>query len=437
VITQHRIALRAALPLLLAPALPSTSYGFAEIARGALLLETTASATYDSYFLGTADNAPDTIYTLHPSLRYTRNAGRGTIAASAGMAFNRYETNTDLDSDDIRANLSIKLPTVEGARLDGNFTASYTEATVVDIVVNDRVATESFNLGLSLNYRTGDRTSLKEAFNYSNSVRDAYSDQETLSNDLTFTYEGFLRGTSLSLSHSMELTTTSGDNYTGVGLDQQSHGLNLGLSRPIYDSIIGSLNYGYSILTRSDAEVAPGTDNKTTSSYISASVSGPFLPRRYFPKLTSSASLSYSQPAFAGVNDSSGKFLSGDLSVSWAARERTSFTIAATRSMQLSVVDTATENTRLGIGFNQTIGRSTSLAGNLGYNWITHRGSDRNDSIFDAGLTLSHTFNKYLRASTGYTFARNDSSSTGFQPGRFAPRDYERHTATGSLTVTF
>ncbi len=430
---QHRIALL----LLLAPAATSTSYGFAEIARGALLLETTASATYDSYFLGTADNDPDTIYTVHPSLRYTRNAGRGTISASAGMAFNRHQKNTDVDSDDIRTSLSIKLPTVEGARLDGNFNASYNEATIVDVAVNDRIATETFSAGLGLNYRTGDRTSLTETFTYNNSTRAIYSDQEMLSNRLAFIYEGFLRNTSLNLTHAMTLTNTSGDNFTGVGLDQESHNFSLGLSRPVYANIIGSLSYGYSILQRSSAEAA-GFDNKTTSSYINASINGPFLPRRYFPKLDSSASISYSQSAFAGLNDNASKFLSGEIAISWQARERTSFNVNATRGLQLSAADTSTENTRTSAGFNQSIGRSTNLAGSVGYSWVSHRGVSRKDTILDAGLNLSHTFNKYLRASLGYTYEDNNSDASGFQPTtRFAPRNYERQTATGSVTVTF
>ena len=429
---QHRIALL----LILAPTATTLSYGFAEIARGSLLLETTASATYDSYFLGTVDNDPDTIYTVYPSLRYSRNAGRGSINASAGMAFNRHQKNTDVDSDDIRTSLSLKLPTVEGARLDGNFTASYNEATVVDIAVNDRIATETFAAALGFNYRTGDRTRLTESLTYNNTSRAIYSDQEMLSNRLSLIYEGFLRNTSLNFTHAMTLTETSGDNFTGVGLDQQSHNFSLGLSRPIYANIIGSLSYGYSILERSSAE-SVGFDNKTTSSYINASVNGPFLPRRYFPKLDSSASISYSQSAFAGLNDNASKFLSGNIAISWQARERTSFDIHATRSMQLSAADTATENTRVGGGFNQSIGRSTNLAGSVGYSWVSHRGVTRKDTILDAGLTLSHPFNKYLRASLGYTYEDNNSHATGFQPSRFAPRNYERQTATGSVTVTF
>ena len=432
----HRPALRIALPLVLVPAATSTCFGFAEIARGALLLQTTASATYDSYFLGTVSNDPDTIYTLFPSLRYTRNAGRAQLGASAGVAFNRYEKNQDLDSEDLRANASIDLPTAQGSRLTGSFTADYNESTVIDYTVNDRVATETFSANLGFRYRLGARMQLSESLGYSTSSREIYSDQETLSNTVTFTYDDFLRGTALDVSHGANFTQSSGDNYAGVKIDQQSHIFNVGLSRPLYGEVRGALKYGYSLLQRSEAEVGGG-DRTTTGGSISATIDGPFLPRNRFPKLESSASLSYSQPVTSGLNDTGGKFLSGHLSLSWAARERTNLFVRANRSISLAVSDLSVENTRVGGGFNQRFGRATSLSGNVGYSWSTFRGVDRSDNALDAGLSLSQHFNKYLSASLGYTYEDRQSDATGFQPGRFTPRNYERHTGTASVVVTF
>ncbi len=436
-IIPRRHALRALLPLLLASAATTTSYGFAEIARGSLLFQTNASATYDSYFLGTIDNAPDTTYSLYPSLRYIRNAGRGTITASTGVAFNRYEKNQDLDSDDLRANLQIDLPTVEGARFKGNIGLDYNEATIVDVYVNDRVVTQTFSGNLAFEYRLSDRTNLRESFGYSNTTRELYSDQEMLSNQVALTYKGFLRGTSLTALHDMNFTNTTGDVFTGgVGLDQQSHNFSLGLSRPLYGEVNGSLNYGYSILRRSAQETASG-ETKSTSSYISLSIDGPFLPRKRFPKLTSSASLSYSQPATAGRNDEAGKFFSGNLSLTWSARERTKLSIQASRSMDLSLTDLSIENNRVSAGFDQQFGRSTNLTGNAGYAWQTTRGTDREDRIIDANLQLSRTFNKYLTVGAGYTYQNNDTFSSGSQPGRFGPRDYDRHTVKLTASLTF
>jgi Putative beta-barrel porin 2 len=422
---------------LLLPAIVTTSYGFAEIARGSLLLQTSGSVTYDSYFIGTTENSPDTIYSLYPSLRYSRSAGVGTISASTGVAFNRYDENSDLDSDDIRASLAVTLPTVEGARLDGSVGLDYNEATVVDLQLNDRVATQTRSAAVIFNYRLADRVSLSESLSYANSTRDLYSDQELFTNRLSVSYKGFLRGTSLIGSHAMAMTKTSGDNFTGGrGLDQQSHNFSLGLSRPIYGDVSGSISYGVNILKRSAGETTRG-DDSTSSGYLSASIDGPFLPRNRFPKLTSSASFTYSQSSTAGFNDDGGKFLSGSLSLAWSARERTKLQVRATRSLDLTINDLSSENTRISGGFSQQIGRSTSLSGEAGHSWSTIRGIDREDTILDASLSLSRTFNKYLSANLGYTYQIVDTSASGIQPGRYAPRDYDRHTATISATVTF
>jgi hypothetical protein len=101
------------------------------------------------------------------------------------------------------------------------------------------------------------------------------------------------------------------------------------------------------------------------------------------------------------------------------------------------VSDLSVENTRVGGGFDQQIGRSTGLNGSVGYTWSDYRGVSRSDSTLDANLGISRSFNKYLSAGASYGYQNNQNTSSGFQPGRFAPRDYERHTATGSVTVTF
>ncbi|MGC4071997.1 MAG: outer membrane beta-barrel protein [Nibricoccus sp.] len=435
-IISHRTALRASLPLLFVTVATSPCFGFAEFARSLLLLQTTGSATYDSYFIGTETNEPDTIYTVYPSLRYRRNAGRGAINADAGMAFNRYDVNKDLDSDDIRANLSIELPTVEGERLDGNFNVGYNEATVVDLYVNDRVTSQTVSSNLLLNYRLGERIDLGETFSYSSATRDIYSDQDIFQNQFVVNYNGFLRGTSLDFTHNLTIVQTSGDAFTGVGLDQYSNSLSIGLTRALYGDVKGSLNYGYTVLNRSSGETTNG-ETRSASSFITATLDGPFLPRNRFPRLTSSASFSYSQSAMAGLNDNASKFLSGRLSLSWAARERTKLHVNASRSLDLSVTNVAVENTRVGAGFDEQIGRGTSLGGTVGYTWSSYRGVTRTDSVLDASLTISRTFNKYLSASAGYTYQYNQNSSTGFQPGRYLPTSYERHTVMGSVTVTF
>ena len=417
-------------------ALTSTSFGFAEFARGGLLLDTNASVMYDSFFLGSADNDPDTIYTLYPALRFVRRAGLAQFTASGGVAFNRHEVNKDYDSDDLRINVSLHIPSDVGSRLTGDVSVGYTEDMVVDYSLNDRIPTERYFAQIGLTYPINPGMILNESLSYSSVSRAFYSDQDMFSNRLHFTYRGIFPGTSLLLGHELTITKTDANEYTQVGLDQYSNNLSIGLSRPLYGEVSGSIRYGYSVLSRSSEEVF-GSDTSRGSHYLNISIDGPFLPANRFPKLTSSASISYSQSSVAGFLDDGGKFLSGSLRLAWSARERTDLSIHASRSMELSANNLAVENTRVGGGFTQKIGRVTKLDGSISYNWRSYRGVTRDDTILQAGLTLSRPFTRNLHGSLSYGYVDNNTDALGNQFTRVAPRNYERHTVTGSATFTF
>jgi len=436
VTTNTRTALPLALTVLLASGAASPAFGLVEIARGLVLLQTTGSVTYDSYFLGTVDNKPDYIYTVAPNLQYSRRAGRAQIGLSAGMAFNRYDRNKEYDSDDLRASASFELPTVEGARFTGQASASYSEETVVDYFLNDRVPTETTSAGFTLAYRPGLKVGLSETFRYNTTTRDIYSNQDFLTNNFAVTYYDFLRKTNLSFEHGFSMTSSSGDNIRGAALDLTSNSFSVSLSRPLYGEVIGGITYGHNIISRSGDETSVG-QTRSSSNFFSLTVDGPFLPPQRFPKLKSAASLSYQQSNTLGINDVGGKFLAGSVSLAWNARERTSFNVGATRSIDLSANDFSVENTRVSAGFAQQIGYSTSLSGSVGYSWATFRGVSRSDNALSANLGLSRSFNKYLSAGVNYTYTLNENDSAGIQTTRFAPRDYERHTVSAYISTTF
>jgi hypothetical protein len=434
VTTSRRLAFPSALLLLSLPA--SHCFGFAEIARGALLLQTTAAATYDSYFIGTQTNDSDFYLTLSPMLRYSRSAGLSEIKASAGTSINRYDKNSGLDSEDILANASITLPTVEGARLTGDASIGYSESTVVDLFVNDRVPTKSFTAGFNLDYKLGLKMSVSDSLSYSDTTRDIYSDQETFGNDLSFSYSDFLYDTTLTLSHGYTQTMSSGENYLGADLDQVSNSYSATLSRPLFGSVIGSATYGYRVLTRSAQETTIGqTDDQ--GSFFSIGIRGPFLPRTRFPKLTSSASLSYQESRSAGINDTGGKTLTGALGLSWAARERTDISIQASRNTELTATDLTAVNTNVSLGVTERIGLATILTGTIGYQWVDFRGIDRSDAILTGRLNASRTLSKHWSLAANYEYTNVKNDQTGFQPGRFSMRDYDRHLVSASVTNTF
>jgi hypothetical protein len=436
-------ALTSALTALLACSVASNSYGFAEVARGALTLETSARLTYDSYFIGALSQGDDDYYlSVGPTLRFSRRAGLGELSAFAGISVVRYDTYSNFDSEDFTAGFRADLPVASGSRLTGGMDLSYTESTVVDAEVMDRVPTKAMTASANLRYQLGLKTSLIDTVTYSKSDRSAYSDQTLFANDLSFSYTDFLGGTSLRLTHGYANSKSSGENFLGADLDQESNAFSASLSRPIVGPLTGEVTYGYRILDRAAQETTIG-QTENSGAFFTATLSGPFLPPSRFPKTKSSASLSYQESLTPGINDTGEKTLTGSIMLDWEARERTSFNFNASRSVGLSANDLSVENTDVSLGVKQLIGLRTSVNGSVGYLWRSFRGVERNDETFQAGVTLEYGINRNWNAGLGYNYSRNKTDAAGLISTfpsygfRMRPENYERHLASVSISNVF
>lgn len=415
-------------------------FGFAEVARGAVTLETQATGTYDSYFIGTRNlSSKDDYYlTLNPELRYTRKAGLAELEAFGGVSIFRYDRNTEYDTENFNAGLRSSLPVVEGSRLSGSVNLSYNESTVIDYDVMDRIPTKSFGGALSLSYELGLKTSLIESFNYNRSNRKLYSDQELYGNQFSFQYRDFLGETSLRLTHGYDRTTSSGVNTLAAKLDQEANSLSATLSRPIVGKLVGEATYGYRILNRSAQESIDG-QTKQKGSFFSLGLRGPFLPPSRFPKVESSASLTYQEARNPGINDLGQKTLTGDMNVSWQARERTKLTLNASRSVDLSPNDLSVENTRVSFAVAQSVGNFTTLNGRVGYIWRNYRGIDRKDDTFNASLDGRYAITKYWSAGASYSYEDNNGRGNPiYLPiNRLHAQDFSRHVISVFVTNVF
>lgn len=415
-------------------------FGFAEVARGALTLETEGRVTYDSYFLGAKKIGDDDYYaSLRPQLRYVRKAGLAEIEAFGGVSIVRYDTYKEFDSEDINAGFRSQLPVSEGSRISGDVSLNYNESTTVDYTVLDRVPTRNASAQASLRYALGLKMALSDSINYSRTLRTQYSDQEVFGNDVSFSYADFLYGSTFSLSHGYTRTTSSGDNVLGADLDQHSNSVSGTLSHPLAGQLTGAFTYGYRILDRSQAESVTG-QKRQEGSFFSATLNGPFLPPRYFPKLDSSMSLSYQESRSPGINDLGGKTLTGSIGLRWAARERTKLNFQANRSIDLAANDYSVENTNVSLGITESVGIAHQFSGNVGYTWQKFRGVDRKDNIFNASLTYNYSLSRYWSLGASYTYQKNDTNTNGptLQPGFRTPyQNYERHTVSVYVTNTF
>ncbi|HEU5079212.1 MAG TPA: outer membrane beta-barrel protein [Opitutaceae bacterium] len=412
--------------------LPATSYGFAEFARGGITLETDARVTYDSFIIGAPKYGDDDYYArLHPELKYERKAGLANISAFAGLSVIRYQTYDQWDSEDFSAGLSTELPVAEGSRISGDFNINYTEATVIDYNVLDRIRQKTFRADANFHYQLGLKTSLRDSVDYTDVQRGSqYSNQRTLGNNLSFAYSDFLDGTSFRLTHGFVRTTSSGDNFLGHGLDQTSNSVSAGLSRPVIGPLVGDASYGYRWLDRSNQENLIG-QGKINGSFFSVSVRGPFLPPRMFPKMDSNISVTYSNSRSPGINDLGNKTLTGAMSVGWQARERTHLSLSAERTVNLSANDLSVQTTRATFGINQSVSYNISLHGDVSYVQRKFTNLERTDGTWEAAASGNYTLNKYWNAGVAYTYQNNTTDGdtiSGINVWRMRAYDYERHT---------
>jgi hypothetical protein len=312
---------------------------------------------------------------------------------------------------------------------------------VVDTEVMDRVPTKSFAASASFTYKLSLKTGLTDTIAYTDSSRSGYSDQKSFMNDVSFKYSEFLGSTSFRLTHSYQKTTSSGENFLNAELDQTSNAFSASLSRPIAGPLVGELTYGYRFLDRAADESLIG-QTSNDGGFFTATLSGPFLPPSRFPKTKSSASVSYQESTSPGINDTGQKTLTGNVSLEWEARERTTFELGASRNVGLSANDLSVESTEVNFGVTEKVGYATSLRGNVSYMWRSFRGIDRDDKMLQGSLSASRRLNRNWTTGVSYSYQRNETSGSaiplytnyGF---RVRPENYERHVLSAFVTNVF
>jgi len=388
----------------------SASYGFGEFERGSLLLETTAMATYDSYFIGAPTSqgqnpGSDYYFSLHPNLKYDRKAGLGEISGYAGVDILRYDKNTNFDAENVSAAINVKLPDT-GSPLSGSVSLSYVESEEVDFNVLDRVKQKVTNVGANFNYQLGLKMALSEAFNFTHVDRQDFSDQTMFHNAISYRYNNFLEETSLRITETFDRTKSNGDNIRGVELDQTSNSISAGLTRHIIGPIDGEAVYGYRFLQRNPNETLEHRRN-FDGAFYSFNLHGPFLPPRLFPKVETSASITYEQSQNPGINDVGDRTVTGEIRASWQAREQTKLGFMLNRAVELTATDLTVDTTNLRFNVSENVGYDTTISGNAGYTWRTYPNTDRSDDTFLSDVNLTHHFNKYWSAGMSYQYQNN------------------------------
>lgn len=406
-------------------ALASSAWAGIPAGRGEISLDASTSVTYDSNLSGRTNSQDDVYGTFAPRASYARRAGQIGADLSVGISSHRYVDNKRYNSDDLSASAALRLSEKSFQNMTGSVSASYTEGYQINQDIVARIKTHATMFDGKFGLTTSPRTRFDANASYLNTQRStlAASDQKMFNGGLSFAFSDFLDGTGLHLSYAYTRAESSGNNLRGAAIDQNSHLYSLGLSRPLWRDVTGQVNYGYRILNRSAAETAAGV-TRQTGTVFSASLRGPFLPTSMFPKIKSHLSISYSSATSPGVNDSSAsKYVTGDIGLTWAARETTSVTLSASRSQNLASNDLTVIKTDARLSIEQKLGYNLSGTAGAGYTWNTYRTIARSDEMFTANGSLNYTFGAHSSWTTSASYRYQSTTSD------LAIATYKRHLA--------
>lgn len=399
------------------------------LGRGEVTASLTATATHDSNVFGTPAATADWSGLLIPRLSYVRKAGRIEAEATAGISFIRYLEQEQLDADNLDGSVTLRLTEADFRNYNGLVSAAYRESSELNTDLNLRTNTKTTIFSGRGALITGPRTNAAASATYTDSRRSTGSDQQLLNTEALYDYKDFFYGNSLRLVGSYDELRSSGDNALGVPLNQNSYVFSAGLGRALYHNTLrGGISAGYRVLNRSAAETADGV--RSRSGYvIGASLEGPFLPERYFPKVTSEFAISYQDAATPGIQDTGSKALTGRLHLAWQARELTRVSFTADRSQRLSADDITVVQTTVRLGLEQTLRPNLTGSLSAAHDWASYGTLDREDRTLTLAAGLRYKFARVWSAD--FSSIYTDTQST-------IPRaTYSRHLNSLSLTREF
>ncbi len=399
------------------------------VGRGEISASATAAVVHDSNLFGTADATADTSANLTPRLSYSKKSGLIEASANLGISFIRYFEHDELDAENLDTDATLEISPAARRNYSGLVSAAYRESSDVNLDVNARIDTRAVVLDAKTSLITGPRSQFAFNGNYADTQRSLASDQQILTTELIYAYSDFFYGNALRLAANYDTLSTSGENARGVALDQKSYSATAGLNRTLArDAVRFGFNYGYRVVTRSAEETAMGT-TRQSGSVLSALLEGPFLPRKYFPKVQSSLTLSYQDAATPGINDTGSKEIAGALRLAWDARERTRVRFSAQRTQRLAVNDLTVVSTSVQLGLDQTL--RLNLTGTLtaSYDWSSYDALARDDRTASFSGSLRYTVGRAWDARLSYFFQSVSSS----QP----TSTFDRHVATLSVSYQF
>lgn len=399
------LTLAAALCALLATARAEWAVG-----AGAVQLDASLSGVYDSNLNGSAQNREDFFLNFHPNLRYRKADARFKTNAEAGIYIKRYMDYTTSNTEDAHGRLDWSMTRDDDHTAGASLMASYRENRDAVLDVNEQVRSKVFESAVNGEVLVARRNLLSAGLSYHDNEHNIGSNQNYYSGNLGYSYVGFTDGTQLNLGYQYQRSKTT-DALSGVdNLDQTARTASIGVGRPVFGETTATLTYGYRWLDRGQREETMNLGDRG-GSFVSFLLSGPFLPRQYFPKTTGTFRLAYEQAAVPGLNDRSNERLVGELGVRWQARERTSVNVYVNRTQDLTINDQTVVNTGGGLTIHQAIGQFINAEAGIGYQNAEFVGWNRTDDRYSAHVSGRYALSRLWSTTASYRYLDSHSNS--------------------------
>lgn len=395
-----------------------------QIGNGAVQLEGSLSAVYDSNIRSSVNEVSDEYLTFFPLARYRRVGGRFNTEVSTGVLIKRYNDHTDFNSEDAQAHFDWSMVRKEGETTGATLNIGYIETSDAIVEVNDRVRSRNLFINNSGEVLMAGRHLLSAGLSYRDEQHSLGSDHNALGGRVGYSYVGIPDGTTISATYSRQKTETKSSFTGNTVLDQTADSATVAVSRPLYGDLVAGVSYGYRWLDRGANEAALALRDRS-GPVLDLTLRGPFLPRKYFPKTTGTFRIAYEQADAPGLNDQNRNRLVGMLNLAWAARERTTVNFFASRTQYLTIQDFTVVNKSTGIRLTQAIGSFVHAEFDLRYTNANFFNIGRTDDRYEAQLSTSYEVNRSWSARLAYRYM--DSKSD------LLMADYQRHLVTLTL----
>ncbi len=358
------------------------SHAFAEVARGSLTADLTASAEHDTNIYGNNTERADEILTMAPALQFTRNVGTISMFASAGVNIIRFSDHTDQNSEDPFASLKFNYDGADKGSAQAG--VSYRRSSETNDAALTRTESDDYLADATVNYYYSEKLGVRPRadLSFSRSRTDGFNDVDR---------QGI--GAGLLYRYSPKLTLVSAYDFRAT----ETRDRLAGADKP--DSIDHRFSFGV------EGDLAP--------------------------KLTGSASFGVTYRDFDTGGSSWLPYAGIDLT--WAVLEKTSVFLTISNDFDTTSSAQSSKNFRTALGARQALSPRLFLSGSIGYEHLKYSSNGliggRADDVLPLSLDLDYAVSDYLSLGAGISWRHNSSD--------FVTADYDRAVFTLQASVRY